>query len=259
MKKILVAILCSLSLVVACSGANGGEDLFGSTSLPTPTDAGKQDVTQYSAPLDAGVDVTQVEQPDAYVPPAPGCVPESDRDFCAGKDCGTRLGFDNCGGSREIKCGNACDKGFDCNDNKCTKCPAKTCAVLGFTCGQAVDGCGAALECGVCVDGKSCVANLCQCEAPKHMCGAACVANDVAACGPGCQVCLPDLPGVTPMCVANQCNYETCKPGHQRCPNQPPGPGAAGCQDLQNDPINCGICNVPCLAGETCQAGVCKK
>lgn len=200
------------------------------------------------------------------------CVPAKDKDICitAGKDCGNTPVTDNCGTLRVPNCG-ACKVDYLCSrDNLCKLCVADSdafiCQTLGKDCGvikAVVDNCTKTRDvlCGPGVCGKTfaCVDNKCvsTCQAPNHICSNVCVANDVAACGPSCTNCKPDLPGVTPACINNDCDYSTCTPGYTRCPNQPPGPGALGCQNLQNDPNNCGTCNTKCAAGKACNVGAC--
>jgi hypothetical protein len=91
------------------------------------------------------------------------------------------------------------------------------------------------------------------------MCGIvpACVPNDDKACGPECINCKPDVPGVTPACVADTCNYDTCTVGYTRCPPAVPPMGPAGCSNLQNDMNNCGVCGIKCAVGKACVAGIC--
>ena len=89
--------------------------------------------------------------------------------------------------------------------NKCGvgQCTPKTCAGLGFNCGDAPDGCGVTLHCGTCTSPKTCggtgVANKCGC-APKtcDVLGAQCGTID-DGCGTllDCGVCtMPKFCGV---------------------------------------------------------------
>jgi hypothetical protein len=112
--------------------------------------------------------------------------------------CGTCSGTDACGAGGANKCGPGA-------------CVPKTCAGLGFTCGDAPDGCGGTLHCGVCPDGRTCggggVPNKCgctpttcdalgaQCGTPPDGCGG--VLPDCGTCK-GKKVCMADFKCVKP-------------------------------------------------------------
>jgi len=50
------------------------------------------------------------------------------------------------------------------------------------------------------------------------------------------------------------CGILNCMAGRTDCNGDP----TDGCEaDLQNDPDNCNVCNIPCPVNETCQMGMC--
>ncbi len=245
MKKYFVLAFIPI-ILLACSGSEGSP-LFDPYTPPPPAAQANE----------AGIDSSVVDASDADtsspVDAAPDTLPMD-------------AGFDV---EVPVPCAHGgCGKGYRCVNNNCVVCPAKTCAELAFNCGQISDGCNPApLGCGVCSNGTTCSnenGGTCQCVGPKHLCPgpnagdpATCVANDVLACGPQCIHCLPDLVGVTPACVNNACDYSTCSAGFTKCPNQPGGPAANGCQNLLTDPNNCGACGIKCPNDKACVAGVC--
>ena len=91
------------------------------------------------------------------------------------------------------------------NDSDCN-CTPRTCASQGFECGQANDGCGQALDCGVCPSGEGCTANN-ICDAAAGI-GAPCTTN--TDCGVGLQTCELGAPG-------GYCTV-LCIPGSVTCP-----------------------------------------
>ena len=94
------------------------------------------------------------------------------------------------------------------------------------------------------------------CAAPLAICdGGQCVdpRNDPAHCG-GCDQFCPPGQGALPACAANVCVPGPCAPGFDDC-NGLPGDGCEA--QLGNDSANCGGCNVPCTASESCVFGQC--
>lgn len=202
------------------------------------------------------------------------CEPETDAKICftKGFTCGKVDTADNCGIVRTIDCGDeSCPVGDPkqariCQANKCTcvpKTPNMLCGLMGKDCGNILagtisDGCGSlpAFNCGNCPMGGVCgLDNKCPpilCIAPKHVCDSKCVANDDKACGPTCINCLPDVLNVIPKCVADSCDYSTCKLGTMMCPPQ------LGCFDFAVSSTNCGACGTKCAVGAACVAGFCK-
>jgi hypothetical protein len=116
--------------------------------------------------------------------------------------------------------GTSADGGSNLLDGGCQpiSCPAKAC-------GDVPDHCGGALSCG-CPTGQRCdtATSTCVtgCSSGQHVCGNACVANDVAACGQSCQQCPLDPHG-TPNCDGTRCALN-CVDGYRMC-----GPSCASC------------------------------
>ena len=134
-------------------------------------------------------------------------------------------------------------------------CSPKTCQQLGANCGPAGDGCGNAIDCGVCPAGQTCggggISSVCgtpQCAAKSCgqlgiQCGPAgdgC--GGLIQCGncPAGQTCGGGgMPGV---CGTQVCTPQTCTQLGIQC-----GPAGDGCGNL----IQCGNCP----AGQTCGGG----
>jgi hypothetical protein len=88
------------------------------------------------------------------------------------------------------------------------------------------DHCGA---CGnACLPGEICTGGKCLCGSGSIVCGGACVSG----------TCCNGSSGET--CVTGSC----CSPH--------------GCQDLQGDAANCGVCGFQCKPNEICDSGICK-
>lgn len=225
----LIISLLPIAIIAACSGV-------GSVPIPDPAvttvvtyDAGNKDASDASdtdASDASDADATDAADADA----APSCVPHTDGFICNAlqKKCGpANVPLDNCNKPRAIANCGACKTKETCNAAGICECIPDSDAVLCAALNK---------ECGTVSTFDNCFK----------------VRNNVV-----CPACLPDLPGVTPACVNNACDYSNCSPGYTRCPNQPPGPAANGCQNLQTDANNCGVCNVACLPGKACVAGVC--
>ncbi|HEX7487525.1 MAG TPA: hypothetical protein VF341_01360, partial [Anaeromyxobacteraceae bacterium] len=58
------------------------------------------------------------------------------------------------------------------------------------------------------------------CQAPNHVCGDACVAEDASSCSDACTVCPAAPAHATGVCSSHACGFQ-CSPGYLRC--------AAGC------------------------------
>lgn len=132
-----------------------------------------------------------------------------------------------------------------------TTCEPVTCASLGKNCGTVIDGCGAFLDCGLCVTGQSCggagTPNVCgvgactpsTCASLGATCGAPSDGCDgvlnCGACGAG-QTC-----NATNQCA---CIPKTCASQGFTC-----GSSSDGCGGT----LDCGICG----GGQTCTGNVC--
>lgn len=160
----------------------------------------------------------------------------------------------NCG-----MCGRSCAAGEICVGGSCFQpCPAGQ-AACGPVC-AALD--RDAQHCGMCdracPSGSACVLGVCTpgCSAPLAVCTSGqCVdpRNDPDHCG-GCDQACPPVTGAARACASNTCVTGPCMPGFENCNNLP----ADGCEaDLGFDAQNCGGCNQPCNAGESCALGVC--
>ena len=134
-------------------------------------------------------------------------------------------------------------------------CSPKTCQQLGANCGPAGDGCGDAIDCGVCPSNQTCggggVPSVCGVPA----CNAKTCSQLGIQCGPAgdgcggliqCGNCPPGqtcggggMPGV---CGNQACTPKTCQQLGIQC-----GPAGDGCGNL----IQCGNCP----AGQTCGGG----
>jgi hypothetical protein len=76
-------------------------------------------------------------------------------------------------------------------------------------------------------------------------------------CLPGDQCCLQEK-ACGGVCIPVE---ECCTEGERDCPTGQtccPSPRIGLCVDLQNDPLNCGICTLICPTGNTCEAGECQ-
>lgn len=176
-----------------------------------------------SGEIDVGVHDAGIGEPDGG---SAGCVPETDRAFCAriGRNCGPVTDFDNCDMSRTTNCG-GCDEPLVCGalgkagQCGCPETDAEFCARLQKNCGQvsAEDACGLMrlVDCGSCVGPETCggggTANVCGC--PLRTCteaGAQCGeiddgcggTLDCGGCGAGFGCGLR---------TANQCEQEAAK------------------------------------------------
>jgi chitodextrinase len=190
----------------------------------------------------------------------------------AAADCGS--GFCADGVCCNVACtGNAC---MACNvassAGTCSPKPAGTACDDGNACTQ-VDTCQAGACVGaspvVCTASDQChVAGACDpatgaCSNPAAANGTAC--NDGNACTQGdtCQAgaCASGSPVV---CAAqDQCHLAgSCNPATGVCsnPGKPGGSTLCGsvCVDALDDALNCGSCNVACVDGQSCLAGVCR-
>ncbi|MGD0677688.1 MAG: hypothetical protein ABSC94_19905 [Polyangiaceae bacterium] len=174
-------------------------------------------------------------------------------DGCGGEmQCGTCTSPQTCGGGGVTG---------QCGEPDGGSCTPRSCALQGFSCGPAGDGCGNVIACGSCPAGETCggggVAG--QCGAPD---GGACAPRSCAvqniSCGPAGDGCGNAIQcGSCPAgetCggggVAGQCGAPdggACAPRSCAVQNISCGPAGDGCGNA----IQCGSCP----AGEACGGG----
>ncbi len=138
-------------------------------------------------------------------------------------------------------------------------CTPKTCTDLGQTCGQALDGCGGTVECGVCANDETCVGIPAICEkrpCTKTTCAAIGAGCGVQGDGCGATIDCGTCPtgeqcglGGTNKCGAivvsdAGCTATTCTAQGANC-----GPISDGCGGA----LQCGTCNG--AIGESCGGG----
>ncbi len=214
---------------------------------------------------------------------------------CEGAMCaigGCESGFADCNGvvadgceidlsSDLANCG-ACDNQCAMIANGTPKCSGFVCGIgtcnMGFDdCfGGAADGCETNLtndvaHCGTCGNvcpavpfgAKACVASMCTIGmcGPNHQdcnnnvmdgCETDTTA-DVANCGM-CNNACPNPPNATGTCAGSTCGLGACDAGFANCN----GVAGDGCEfNTQNDPNNCGGCNIKCHSG-TCANAACQ-
>ena len=165
-----------------------------------------------------------------------------------------------------------CGPGTVCTAGVCVPgCnPAHACAT-GQTCctGSCVDTRTSATACGSCTHVCStvhatptCAAGACveQCAAGFGDCDTnrdnGCETNIVGnpshcgACGVTCS-----LAHASATCASDRCAVVMCSAGYQDCDHN----ALTGCEAaLTTDVLNCGACGNACLAGQSCNAGVCQ-
>ncbi|MET0410591.1 MAG: hypothetical protein ABW217_04820, partial [Polyangiaceae bacterium] len=103
------------------------------------------------------------------VPPGQqGCVPRTQQEACAGKECGTALNGCGTGPSNQYNCGSTCPSGQYCGVREAFQCDApptppacvpngKTCQTEGWSCGTFVNNCGTTSNCGSCNSTQTCM------------------------------------------------------------------------------------------------------
>jgi hypothetical protein len=130
------------------------------------------------------------------------------------------------------------DPSYGCGTASCGACAPQANATA--TCSQ-----------GVCVLG-ACATGFKNCDGND---GNGCetdVQSDPMQCGACGSPCM--VPNAVPSCISGVCGILSCMAGRTDCDMNP----INGCEaDLQNDPKNCNVCNVPCPVNETCQMGQC--
>lgn len=160
----------------------------------------------------------------------------------------------NCGG-----CGNPCGAGEICVGGTCFfPCPPSqvACGAVCASLDRDAQHCGACNR--ACPSSSACVQGTCVagCPSPLAVCTSGqCVdpRNDPDNCG-GCAMSCPPLAGAVRACSANTCVLGPCQPGFGDCNGMPQD----GCEaQLGFDTANCGACNQPCAAGESCNLGRC--
>jgi hypothetical protein len=115
-------------------------------------------------------------------------------------------------------------------------CIPKRCGAPGLACGTQNDGCGAAIECGVCPNGGQCAGGACSCT-PKTCpdLGATCGVVDN---GCGATLDCGKCGNATEACLANkcQCQPQNCTVRGANCGDVPDGCG---------NTYTCGSCKAP--------------
>lgn len=101
---------------------------------------------------DAGYPVSEGECPDG----GDGTVdPDTVRQACGQKECGTAKAVDTCGRVQDVECG-LCEAPLRCGDDGACGCTPSTCAAEGASCGEIYDGCGGFVSCGgPCASGET--------------------------------------------------------------------------------------------------------
>jgi len=90
-----------------------------------------------------------------------------------------------------------------------------------------------------------------SCGGSQHLCGGACVANDVNACGSACTTC-PAITGGTPTCDGTKCGG-TCTGANQHvC-----GTACVSDTSAMTCGTSCTACPAPTNYVATCKAGMC--
>jgi len=106
---------------------------------------------------------------------------------------------------------------------------------------------GSGVQCPVCGSTQACVNGACVCPAGNSPCGQSACA-DFTSDGMNCGACGTVCPTTTPFCASSMCT-SSCPTGTLAC--------GVACVNSMTDVSNCGGCNKPCGAGQTCSAGVC--
>lgn len=135
------------------------------------------------------------------------CVPRTEAEACAGKQCG--IVFDGCGAavSNQIDCGAVGDgcgddeycgieEAFQCDPLPSDDCtPAASCQELGWECGMALDECGNVFDCGA--EGRSCNTEIETCIGGIDGPAQCLAAGEEGAPPLDCDVChaIPDCSG----------------------------------------------------------------
>src|SRR6185437_15135352 len=90
-----------------------------------------------------------------------------------------------------------------------------------------------------------------DCDGNPNVCDTN-IDDDPANCGACGAVCV--IPHATAACDMGECAIATCDSGWTDCNDDP----TDGCEaNLQNDPMNCGVCGMACMGQDECQAGSC--
>ncbi len=124
-------------------------------------------------------------------------------------------------------------------------CVPKTCAAQGFTCGTQSDGCGGAIECGMCGAGTPCMDGKCTCKAKTCPdVGASCGTAD-NGCGGALDCGACTTAGEACAQKKCQCQPKNCAARGATCGTVPDGCG---------NTYDCGTCMTN-LAGPNCGGG----
>ena len=198
------------------------------------------------------------------------CGPASDS--CGGLlQCGSCTAPQTCGGGGFSKCGLPAGIGPD--GGRVSSCVPTSCAALGYSCGEAADGCGGLLQCGTCTAPQTCGGGgFSKCGLPPGIapdggpifsCKPTTCADLGYACGPasdGCGALLQCGTCAAPeVCGAggfNKCglpagvgsdggSVSLCVPSTCQSQGISCGPAGDGCGAL----LSCGTCNAPQSCG----------
>ncbi len=127
-------------------------------------------------------------------------------------------------------------------------CTPKTCAQLGYNCGNPADGCGGTLNCGTCPSGQTCSNNVCSasctpktCSGLGFNCGSA---SDGCGSTLNCGTCPSGQTCTNNVCTSS-CTPKTCSQLGFNC-----GSASDGCGGT----LNCGNCS----RRKTCANNVCQ-
>ncbi len=187
------------------------------------------------------------------------CTPETRKELCGDRQCGTYSTVDRCGTPRQVECG-VCDDHEECIDHQCLCTPEtdpELCASNAAVCGPitVIDACLEVRElfCGDCPEEGECIDNICRCddEPVQPLCesvGAACGTVEITdSCGilreVGCGLCEGSEECIDHQCV---CFAET---DPELCEDRPAGEcGTITVEDRCGDDRTL-LCE-PCAAGD---------
>jgi len=242
------------STLSVVDGTDGG--------APDAARAGEHDAGDAGTTTNAGDDASldDASLGDAGPPLAPDAACITDPAWCNGR-CDTTT--DNCG--QPIDCG-TCEAGVSCFSNVCGCMPESTAAACaGAQCGQAINNCNLAVNCGV-SGSASCPPNdVCLADA-----GTCCTPDNGTACGGRCQVQVANNCGVTigcpscpggQVCVGGQC----CTPVgcSADCVDSCGQPSQACCAPEAGAPMKdsgggpCTAMGAACTGNAQCCTGAC--
>ena len=164
---------------------------------------------------------------------------------CCGNTCTTLDTVKHCG-----SCDNACQGNAPfCQYGACAdKCSPQTCEAQSAQWGTVHEGCGNALDCGACADGKVCTSNQCvdactprTCENEHKNCG---TIDDGCGGKLNCGSCSGAKECKNNVCTNPECKPKTCAEQGKKC-----GSTSDGCGKT----IQCGSCS----SSQDCKNNVC--